>query len=177
MKYYFDTDCLSAFLWSNALDILERLYGGSMIIPDQVYQELSNPRVPHLKKRTDAMIEKQSVALKTMETGTEEYQLYRRLIKGNTSNKAIGKGEAAAIVLAYTYKGVLASNNYRDIAFYIETYQLPHIDTGTILVEALHKKIITEPDGNAIWQRMLDRNRKLPAENFFEYLKKMRAVH
>lgn len=50
MKYYFDTDCLSAFLWSNALDILERLYGGSMIIPDQVYQELSNPRVPHLKK-------------------------------------------------------------------------------------------------------------------------------
>ena len=99
------------------------------------------------------------------------------MIKGNTSNKAIGKGEAAAIVLAYTYKGVLASNNYRDIAFYIETYQLPHIDTGTILVEALHKKIITEPDGNAIWQRMLDRNRKLPAENFFEYLKKMRAFH
>lgn len=55
---FFDTDCLSAFLLINDTNILETLYGGNIVLPDQVYQELSNPRVPHLKTRTDAMIKK-----------------------------------------------------------------------------------------------------------------------
>lgn len=39
--YFFDTDCLSAFLWINDTNILEVLYGGKIILPDQVYLELS----------------------------------------------------------------------------------------------------------------------------------------
>lgn len=97
--------------------------------------------------------------------------MYRNLIKCDKSNKAIGKGEAAGIALAATYKGVLASNNYRDIAPYIEKYGLRHVDTGMILSEALEKKLITEAEGNSIWQKMLNRNRKLPANSFSDYLK------
>jgi len=30
-EYFFDTDCLSAFLWINDVNILKELYGGRII--------------------------------------------------------------------------------------------------------------------------------------------------
>jgi len=108
---FFDTDCLSAFLWINDTNILEALYGGNIVLPDPVYRELSNPRVPQLKKRADALIDKKMASIQTIEADSEEYKLYRSLVKGDKENKAIGKGEAAGIALASTYNGILASNN------------------------------------------------------------------
>lgn len=104
-----------------------------------------------------------------------KYNLYRELTKSNPGCKAIGKGEAAGIALAKTYNGILASNNYADIAPYIEKYNLRHVDTGHILLEALEKGIITEQDGNVIWQKMLDKNRKLPAGSFTEYMRRVKG--
>lgn len=171
---FFDTDCLSAFLWTDASDILEALYDGRIILPDQVYLELSNPRVPHLKKRADALIAKNAASIQEIYTGSDEFRLYRTLIKGDKAIKAIGKGEAAAIALASIYDGVLSSNNYRDITPYIKKYKLQHIDTGQILKEALDKQIITEEKGNILWKRMLDRNRMLPTDNFTAYLSSLK---
>ena len=51
---YFDTDCLSAFLWVKAENILKTLYSGKIKIPQQVYNELSNPAINHLKMRLDS---------------------------------------------------------------------------------------------------------------------------
>ena len=45
---YFDTDCLSSFIWAKRLDLLETLYAGRIIIPRPVYQELTRPCVPHM---------------------------------------------------------------------------------------------------------------------------------
>lgn len=39
---FFDTDCLSAFFWINDTNILHELYGGRIVLPEPVYQELSN---------------------------------------------------------------------------------------------------------------------------------------
>lgn len=167
---FFDTDCLSAFLWINDTNILEELYGGYIVLSEQVYQELSNPRVPHLRKRADRLIEKDTASVKTIDVGTSEYALYRQLVNGK-EGKAIGRGEAAGIALAHTYQGILASNNYKDIAPYIEKYNLRHVDSGMILVEAMERNIIDENEGNVIWQRMLDKNRRLPASSFTEYLR------
>lgn len=77
-----------------------------------------------------------------IDVDTDEYRLYRSLIKDDKRNKSIGRGEAAGITLAATYKGILASNNYRDIAPYIEKYQLRHVDAGMILTEALGKSLL-----------------------------------
>ena len=55
---FFDTDCLSSFLWINDTNILQELYGGKIVIPDPVYQEMSNPCIPHIKKRADALLDK-----------------------------------------------------------------------------------------------------------------------
>lgn len=169
-KLFFDTDCLSSFLWVNNTNILQELYGGVIVLPDPVYQELSNPSIPHIKQRVDRLITSRDVSVKEIEEGSEEYKLYTKLVHGEEGKKNIGRGEASVIALAKTYNGILASNNYKDIAPYIEKYNLKHIDTGMILVEALKKGIITEEDGNLIWSKMLKRKRRLPADSFTEYL-------
>lgn len=74
---FFDTDCLSAFLWIDQADLLERLYGGRIMIPAPVYRELSNPCIPHMKARTDALLDRRTAVLRQIETDTEEYHLYR----------------------------------------------------------------------------------------------------
>ena len=142
-------------------------------MPEPVYQELSYPNIPHIKQRADAMIANRDVSVRMIETGTKEYELYASLVTGEDGVKRIGRGEAAGIALAHTYNGILASNNYKDIVPYIQKYNLKHVDTGQILVEALNKGIITETDGNNIWGKMLARKRKLPAHTFSEYLAKL----
>lgn len=116
MICFFDTDCLSAFLWVNNTNILQVLYGGRIIVPGPVYQELSNPSIPHIKQRADIMTDNKDVKVQEITVGTTEYELYKELIVGKKGNKSIGKGEAAGIALAKTYNGILASNNYKDIA-------------------------------------------------------------
>lgn len=169
-ELFFDTDCLSAFLWINNTNILHELYGGKIVLPETVYQELSKPCIPHIKQRTDLLIQNKDVSVKTIEADTEEYKLYSALVQGEKGKKAIGRGEAGGIALAKVYNGVLASNNYADIAPYIEEYGLKHIDTGQILIEAMEKGLITESDGNNIWDQMLAKKRMLPANTFTEYL-------
>lgn len=41
-QLFFDTDCLSSFLWVHREDILLRLYPGKIVLPQQVFNELSN---------------------------------------------------------------------------------------------------------------------------------------
>lgn len=169
---FFDTDCLSAFLWINDTNILHELYGGKIVLPEPVYRELSNPSIPHIKQRADEMITRKDAFIKIIEVGTEEYKLYTELIHTEKGKKSIGRGEAGGIALAKIYNGILASNNYKDIAPYIKKYNLKHIDTGQILTEALKRNMITEEEGNSIWNKMLAKRRMLPANSFSEYLKK-----
>lgn len=169
-ELYFDTDCISAFLWINNTNILHELYGGKMVLPEPVYQELSIPCISHLKQRADLLIDVNDIFIKTIDLNTEEYNIYNALINGTNGRKIIGKGEASGIALAKTYNGILASNNYKDIMPYIDEYNLRHIDTGHILKEALDKGLITELDGNSIWSQMLAKRRMLPARSFTEYL-------
>ena len=169
-ELFFDTDCLSAFLWINDTNILHELYGGRIVLPEPVYQELSNPSIPHIKQSADIMISSKDVSVKTIDAGTDEYKLYVELVRGKKGQKSIGRGEAGGIALAKTYNGVLASNNYKDIAPYIEKYNLKQIDTGQILVEAMKRGLITEADGNSIWSKMVAKKRKLPGNTFLEYL-------
>jgi len=111
-EYFFDTDCLSAFLWINDVNILKELYGGRIIFPGPVYDELSNPAIPHLKKRADNLLEDKSATDLEIEVGTEEYTVYQSLVRGEDGNKQIGKGEAAGIALAKNRK--LPSDTFTD---------------------------------------------------------------
>ena len=168
---FFDTDCLSAFLWVNNQSLLSQLYPGRIVIPSAVYSELSNPRITHLKARVDVLISNKSARVETIETDTTEYTLYRKMTsKPDPGHAIIGNGEAAAIALAKERGGILASNNLRDVAVYVKEYSLRHMTTGAILREALEKGLITEATGNQLWQEMLNKRRRLGYSTFSAYL-------
>lgn len=86
----------------------------------------------------------------------------------------IGKGEASCIVLAKIKNGVLASNNLKDICWYVKQYKLEFITTADILVMALQKEIITKAEGETIWQSMLKNRRKIGPSTFCEYLENLK---
>lgn len=170
-KMFFDTDCLSAFLWVRNENLLVKLYGSRIILPEQVYRELSHPRIPQLKSRTDILKQNGDILVEAIEMDTEEYHLYYKLINNPEKGfKVIGKGEAAAIALAKVRGGILASNNMKDVYGYVEKYNLEHITTGDILCNALDQGYITEKEGNDIWTNMLAKRRMLPSNSFTEYL-------
>lgn len=171
-SYFFDTDCISAFLWVKEQSILPKLYPGQIVIPEQVYQELSNPCIEHLRKRLDIMFSHREVTRMRIESNTETYELYKQLTqKPDNDFIPIGNGEAAAIALAKTYSGTLASNNLHDIQQYVDFYNLKHITTADIMKKAYDEKLITENEGNKIWKEMLGKRRKLGWNSFSDYLK------
>lgn len=168
-KYFFDTDCLSAFLWVREESILARLYAGKIILPTQVYNELQ--RVPHLQARVDVLKNHGDLSIESMETGSAEYLDYLQMTTSPEDGmRIIGRGEAAGIAMAKHREGTLASNNLRDVRLYVEKYKISHITTGDILIEAMDAGIITETDGNTMWAEMIRKRRILPTVTFSEYL-------
>lgn len=171
-SFFFDTDCISSFLWVKQEGLLSHLYPGRIIIPRPVYLELSFPRTSHLKARADALVASGNAEIIDIIVGTEEYNIYHKLVvEPEKSRKLIGKGEAASLALAKEKGGIVASNNLRDINDYIRELQLDHITTGEILVEALNKKLITVKEGDVIWEAMLKKRRKIGAATFSDFLK------
>ena len=168
---FFDTDCLSAFLWAKAEGLLAGLYPDRVVIPRAVYTELSNPDIAHLKARVDTMIAAGQAVMTEIDVGTDEYEIFYKLTQvPDAGHKIIDDGEAAAIALAKRQDGILASNNLRDISLYIEEYGLKHTTTGDILVDAYQRGLVTEAEGNAIWALMIAKRRKLGAASFSDYL-------
>lgn len=168
---FFDSDCISAFLWVGNENLLSKLYPGRIIIPKPVYDELSYPGVAHLKARVDRLLANQEARIASIETDTETFELYCRLTSlPQNGHAVIGKGEAASIALAKKEDGIVASNNLRDVSSYIVELQLKHITTGDILMQAMEQGYITEDEGNTIWTSMLAKRRNLGATSFSEFL-------
>ena len=167
---FFDTDCLSSFLLVNRRFLLTNLYKGRIIVPVATYNEIfSKPPFFVLINEFKKFVDEAEVEIRDIDNDTEESRLYFELTQ-NTSF-AIGKGEAAAIVLAKQLNGILASNNYSDVIRFVREFNLEHISTDLILMEALHRGLIDERIGNSIWKEMLGRNIKLPPGSFSDFLK------
>ena len=166
---FLDSDCLSTFLIVQRENLIFQLYAGHIGIPQQVYGELR--RVQFMKVRVDALLKANRVVLYQITAGTGPGDLYLKLTTHpDQGYKVIGSGEAAAIVLTKEYNGILGSNNMRDILPNIQLYNLQHRTSADIMVEALEQHLISEGQGNVIWRDMLQRNRKLPADTFTQFL-------
>lgn len=168
---FFDSDCISAFLWVGNENLLVKLFPGRVVIPKPVYDELSFPGIAHLKARIDTLLSSGQAQLMAIETDTQAYALYYQLtVKPAAGRAIIGNGEAASIALAKQNGGTVASNNLKDITSYIREMGLQHITTGDILLQALKTGYISEAQGNTIWSAMLAKRRKLGAASFTAYL-------
>lgn len=171
-QLFFDTDCISSFLWVRQENLILQLYPGRIILPQDVFNELSHPSIPHIKAKLTALHTSGSISTMSIMMNTEEYILYHGLaIAPPKGRKKIGRGEAAALALAKVNNGIIASNNLKDIGQYISLYNLMHITTCDILVESLNKGLIDETSGDQIWSIMIQKRRLLPTPTFTEYLK------
>jgi predicted nucleic acid-binding protein len=171
-QMFFDSDCISSFLWVKEENLILDLYPGRIILPKDIYIELSNPSIPHIKNKIASLCNNGSILTTEVVLGTEAYEIFHELaISPPKGVKVIGKGEAAAIALAKVNNGILASNNLKDISKYIEKYNLTFTTTPDILVDAMTKGLIDENTGNQIWTSMLSKRRKLPTASFSDYLK------
>lgn len=167
---FFDTDCISSFLWTRTERLLIHCFGNDMIIPRQVYNEIST--VTHLQQRIDVMVNNGNLKIDDLLVGSEENNLYLDLTDYTRSSTLplIGKGEAAAIVLSKMNNGILASNNFRDVRYYVKLYGLDHISTPDILYKAFNDGLISNTEADSIWTQMLAKRRKLPFNTFTDYL-------
>jgi predicted nucleic acid-binding protein len=171
---FFDTDCISSFLWVDRTDILLSLYAKRIILPEQVLDELSNPSISHLPSKVNQLLSQDEIRKAEILVGTEEFKLYYILtIDPQSGQKRIGKGEASAIALAKVRKGMLASNNLKDIQYYIQLFHLKNLTTPMILHTALLKGLIDESEGNTLWAQMIKKRRKLPNATFTDYLESL----
>lgn len=166
--FFFDTDCLSAFLWVRNENILTSLYPGRIILPTQVYDEIR--KVPHLFSRVEILKNNGDLKVESILQDTDEANLYSQMLIGDETIPPIGRGESACIAMAKERGGVLASNNLRDIKVYVDKYHLQHKTTGDILKEALEKGLITQNEGETIWANMLAKKRRLGFPSFADYL-------
>ena len=168
---FFDNDCIAAFLWVGEQSILAQMYPGRIVIPQPVYDELSAPGIKHLRARIDLMIEQGQAVLRTISTASETYSLYYQMTQEPRQGyKIIGNGEASCLALAKEENGIIASNNLRDICGYIDDFGIQRIATGDIMVEAFRAGLISEDQGNIIWDNMIKKRRKIGADSFIEYL-------
>lgn len=88
---------------------MARLYGGKIILPAQVYNELQ--RVPHLKARVDTLKNSGNLAIESMDAGSPEYMDYLHMTTAPEEGmRIIGSGEAAGIAMVKHRGGTLASN-------------------------------------------------------------------
>ena len=92
---YFDTDCISSFLWVKEERLITSLYSRKIKIPHQVYNELSYPGTPQLKTRVDILISNGDAAIVSILTDTPEFSFYSKLTTSpDEGHIIIGKGEA-----------------------------------------------------------------------------------
>lgn len=172
-KFYFDSDCLSAFLVVQKLSIPVMLYKGNVYIPRIVYNEVTDSRNCGYEDQLSRYINKGLIKLIDFEPYDDVGKLYYQLVQNPEDGfKAIGRGEAAAIALAKNNKGILASNNLNDVSQYVKKYSLDHVTTGMIIYQAVQDEVITEEEAETMWDEMVNNWCKLGAKTYKEYVEK-----
>ena len=165
---FYDADVLSCFLAIQDVSILKSLFD-KIIISYDVFNELKRASlfVNDMRK----LINEGFIEICDYTSNQKMENFVYLLSNGYLLNRCIGRGEASAIALAVKYNGIIASNNTKDIIDAINKFNIKRIKTGDILVKALNEGIITEDEGNKIWNDMLAKNRYLTANSFSDYLR------
>lgn len=169
-KIYFDTDCLSSFLMVDNIGILINLYGKKCKISSFVAMEFR--KIKSINKKLLDCQNKGFFEIEDFNLKSKEANLFMLLIKGDHKHPKIGHGEASAITLAYYNQATMASNNLKDISYYIEFYNIHNLTVADILYEAVSQNVIIKAEAEKIWQDMRNLNRRLPCNTYEEWLNK-----
>ena len=169
---FYDADCISSFLKIDRIDLLKNLFK-EILMPKQVYDELISPDSYWLVKKNAELLKKEGfLKIVTIEANFEQLKNYNSMISGKLM-KPIGKGEAAALSLAITNKGIIASNNLRDIEKIAKKHNIPILTSSIILTALCELRLYSKDEIEKIWKAMQKRNTKLPEKTFEKYYAKL----
>lgn len=77
---FFDTDYISSFLWVKREHLLVNLNLGQLMLPQEVFRELSNPSIPHLGRQVQTLLSTGNIQCMDIITGTEEARLFYQMV-------------------------------------------------------------------------------------------------
>lgn len=172
---YFDSDFTSAFLQVSSLNIPLMILDGSIIIPQQVYNELKKAKKENFIEQIDRAVKAKQAIIQDLEVFSDIGQLYFKFHEnGDGDLLAVGSGEAAAMALAISNHGILASNNLKDVMPYVKKYKIEHITTGIVMHNAVENGYITKEYASELWGKMIANGCKLGAQTYEEYVSEKR---
>ncbi len=174
-KVFLDTDFLCSFLWIGKTNYLAKVLPGyEVIVPFQTASEIKRPLkglVPLQAKYHAAKSNGDFIEADDFDASSPEYKDYLCLTQGIGFPKAIGSGEAAGIVLAQKHHGVLASNNLRDIAYFVNRFNIPLVTTCDVLLVLYDQSVLNEKELSKVFSDMIKQGRQLPYSTFSDLLK------
>jgi predicted nucleic acid-binding protein len=172
---YLDSDFIISFIRSNIEDYFnifqEVCKGYRIIVPKEVQTELLR-REERIICRINSLIKSKVVELYEMRVDEMAYLFKFKLQQCAPRHKRIGSGEAAAIALCADKRGILASNNLRDVSRQIGIQRLKHITTSRVLGQAYAIGLIDMNKAEEIWADMLSYGTYLPEKSFNAFLER-----
>jgi predicted nucleic acid-binding protein len=166
---YLDSDFVISFIKSNIEDYFYIFQGVCkgyrFIVPKEVQTEIFR-RDERIIRRIKSLIKSKAVELYEMRIDETAYIFKFKLQQCGPGRKRIGSGEAAAIALCADKRGILASNNLRDVSKQIGIQRLKHITTSRVLGQAYATGLINMDKAEEIWADMLSYGTFLPDKSF-----------
>lgn len=168
---FYDADFLFCFLFIDEVSLLKKAFK-EIIVPKQVYDELTKKRSPQNVKNTIINLKNSGfIKVRVIDLYSKEYIPYKSIKNGNWHEdfRKLGKGESAALAFAIKNEGVIASNNLADIKYYVDKYDLPLLTTSYFLALAVDEEIISFDKACDMYDRMIVKGRDMPCNKFKDY--------
>ena len=187
-ELFIDTDCLSCFLYTNKGSLLQRLFPNhNIFIPHAVSNEIEkNAKYVSSNAKKKAIIDgykhaKKNNYFQVMEDfdaeSPEFYFVMQLCGKGYDNGPSIGLGEAQVIAAAHCREGSMASNNLKDISYYINSLKLTNWTASDLLYRAYKEKLESEIEIETMWCNLANNGFKMPSKTFEEFKKRKEKRH
>lgn len=121
---FFDSDCISAFLWVGNENLLVKLYPGRIVIPKTVYDELSYPGIAHLKARVDALLSVGQAQVMSIDVATEAYDIYYQLTEKPKAGHIFWSHSLRQTIFCYCSRKMKMMDQYERFSKNTQTYRL-----------------------------------------------------
>lgn len=164
-KILLDADVVINFINGEKLDLLVKIYPNRFCLLDRVKAEL------YKRRETKEEVEK---ILKTKEIEEIKFpddDMEILFEYGSLISERLGDGESACLAFARFRKKYISSSNIKDVHNYCKQYGIKNIPTMELLREALNKKLMTIKAVNEFIKKCIEKDSKLPAKSWDEYLK------
>lgn len=162
----YEFDCLYSLLTADN-KILTKIFS-NIVIPQIVYDEFKCKMGEDLQKSIKKLLKNKFIILEDFEVESDEFLLYKKLIKG-IECKSRGKLESAAITIAKYNKLTILSNRNNDN---FNEFNIESVQISDFIINEYNDNIITIDEAQLLWDNLSINSKKYMTINFDQLLLK-----